>query len=108
MYKEICVRVDSDTGEMSIGIEPDSEEGAEGGGKLEDMPGMAKEGMEPGAMGGAEDDSYLTPVKDEEELMVKLTELLQQVRPQGMEQSGEQADASLETGFRRQRGEGMM
>lgn len=107
MYKEICIRVQDD-GQMSIGLEPAGEEMAEGGGKLEDMPGMAKEGMEPAGMGG-EDDSYLTPVANEEELMVKLTELLQQIRPQGMErQSSEQADASLEAGFKRQRGGEMM
>lgn len=104
----ICIEV-SDDGQMAIGIEPpEGEEGAEGGG-LESMPGMSTEGMEPAGAEGGEDKSYLTPVANEEELMVKLTELLQQVRPQGMQgQTEGQADASLEAGFKRQRGGEMM
>lgn len=101
MPKEICIRIEDD-GSMKIGLEPAAEEGAEGGGKLEDMPGMAKEGGMGEEM-GAEDDSYLTPVANEEELMVKLTEILQKVRPQGMEQSGAEADAALEAGFNKNR-----
>lgn len=104
--KTICIEV-SDDGQMSVGIEPAGEEMSEGGGKLEDMPGMASEGGGMGMGEGGESKEHLTPVRDEEELMMKVSELLAQIRPQGAGREADmpdQGDAQLAAGFNKQRG----
>jgi hypothetical protein len=100
MPKEICIRIEDD-GSMKNGLEPAAEEGAEGGGSLENMPGMSKEGM--GEEMGAEDDSYLTPVANEEELMVKLTELLAQAKPTDEAMQNVEGEKAFQAGFNKNR-----
>lgn len=88
MSTKICVVV-SDDGQLSIGIEPPGEEMAEDMGE-----GMGQEGME-----GGEDTSYLEPVADERELMMKLRELIASAS-----QPNPEAQEGFERGFKRASG----
>lgn len=74
--KKICVVV-GDDGQISVGVEPQGEEMAEG-------EGMGMEGMGEG-MG---EDSYLEPVADEREALMRVRELMQ-----------DEADPEAEAGF---------
>ena len=80
--KKICVVV-GDDGQISVGVEPQGEEMAEG-------EGMGEMG-EPGAEMG-EDESYLQPVADEREALMKVRELMQA-------QEDPEASAGFEKGF---------
>ena len=80
MSAKICIEV-SDDGQLSVGIEPAGEEMAEGGmGEME------------------EDKSYMAPVADERELLMKVRELVSQA--QNPEASAENS-AAFEGGFKK-------
>lgn len=85
----ICIKVAED-GALSIGLEPEGEESAEGGMPMDPFAGDEGEDMG--------EDSYLTPVADEEELMIRLSDLLAEVRGASpMERENEDA---FQSGFK--------
>ena len=89
----ICIDVTPEG--LSVGLEPAKEEAMEG----EAPEGMGMEGAEMGAEMSAESDkSYMEPVADERELMMKVRDLIAQA--QNPEANAE-AEAGFENGFKK-------
>lgn len=85
---KICVVIEDD-GSLKVGVEPMGEE--EGGMPADPFAGEEEAG---------EEDSYLEPVGDVQELLMKVEELVAANMPEEMKQQEMQAEADFESGFK--------